>query len=259
MDVRFGGSMRWLVVVLLASAVSLLSIGAAAEPNAVRYTVRRGDTLSGIAKRFGVSVGSICRWNAIKKDAMLTPGRKIGVPLPKGRAASVVSEPSAGKTWRDYARTPEHPGWIAIASYTASWQGRLVGDDGKLLAEGRAQVSSLLGGTAEVTIDERLIALVARVSDTFGGRRVHVISGYRPGQRSRHAHGQAVDFRVEGVPNWALRDFVRTLGSVGVGYYPNSTHVHLDVRERPTYWVDVSRPGQRARYLKAKKKKRARR
>ena len=257
MDVTVGGSMRCLVVAIALLAVLLLPTSAGAEPNAVRYTVRRGDTLSGIAKRFGVSVGSICRWNAIKKDAMLTPGRKIGVPLPKGRSAKIAaSEPSAGKTWRDYARTPEHPGWIAIASYTQSWQGRLVGEKGELLADGTAALSSLLGGSEDASMDERLLGLIARVSDTFGGRRIYVISGYRPGRRSRHAHGQAVDFRIHGVPNWALRDYVRTLGSVGVGYYPNSTFVHLDVRDRPTYWVDVSRPGQRARYTKAKKKRR---
>jgi len=35
---------------------------------------------------------------------------------------------------------------------------------------------------------------------------------------------------------------------VGVGYYPNSTFVHLDVRSLPTYWVDYSKPGEPPRY-----------
>jgi hypothetical protein len=50
------------------------------------------------------------------------------------------------------------------------------------------------------------------------------------------------------VPNDALRDFLRTLPDVGVGYYPNSTHVHLDVREKPCYWVDYSTPGAHPMY-----------
>jgi hypothetical protein len=46
------------------------------------------------------------------------------------------------------------------------------------------------------------------------------------------------------VPNAALRDYLRTLPNVGVGYYPNSTHVHLDVREASAYWVDEAGPGE---------------
>jgi len=60
--------------------------------------------------------------------------------------------------------------------------------------------------------------------------------------------GQAFDFSVPGVPNEALRDFLRTMPDVGVGYYPNSTHVHLDVREKPCYWVDYSTPGAHPMY-----------
>jgi uncharacterized protein YcbK (DUF882 family) len=95
--------------------------------------------------------------------------------------------------------------------------------------------------------------LIAKVSDMFGGRTIRVVSGYRPGHRSKHAHGQALDFFIDGVPNWAVRDYCQTLGSVGVGYYPNSYHVHLDVRERLTTWVDLSRPGKRPRYVKPKR------
>jgi hypothetical protein len=36
----------------------------------------------------------------------------------------------------------------------------------------------------------------------------------------------------------------RSFADIGVGYYPNSTFVHLDVRERSTLWVDYSGPGQ---------------
>jgi hypothetical protein len=34
---------------------------------------------------------------------------------------------------------------------------------------------------------------------------------------------------------------------VGVGYYPNSSFVHLDVRETNTYWVDYAGPGEAPR------------
>ena len=32
------------------------------------------------------------------------------------------------------------------------------------------------------------------------------------------------------------------------GYYPNSTFVHLDVRDTPGFWIDYSRPGEPPRY-----------
>ncbi|GAB4357324.1 MAG: LysM peptidoglycan-binding domain-containing protein [Gammaproteobacteria bacterium] len=43
----------------------------------VRYTVRRGDSLSRIAKRFRVTVKKLQQWNGIKKGAYLQPGQKL--------------------------------------------------------------------------------------------------------------------------------------------------------------------------------------
>ena len=39
--------------------------------NYVLYTVASGDALSGIAIRFGVTVGEICQWNAIKNPDLI--------------------------------------------------------------------------------------------------------------------------------------------------------------------------------------------
>ena len=65
---------------------------------------------------------------------------------------------------------------------------------------------------------------------------------------SRHHSGRAVDVRVAGIPKRDVSEFARTLGGTGVGYYPNSTFTHIDVRDRSYYWIDRSAPGQRARY-----------
>jgi len=41
----------------------------------------------------------------------------------------------------------------------------------------------------------------------------------------------------------------RTFDKVGVGYYPNSSFVHLDVRkDHSAFWIDYSGPGERAMY-----------
>lgn len=104
--------------------------------------------------------------------------------------------------------------------------------------------------------DPRLVALVGIVSNHFGGKTIEVVSGFRaytPTQytpHSNHNYGKAFDFRIRGVPNEAIRDFCRTLRNAGCGYYPNSTFVHMDVRDTKAYWVDLSRPGEPPRYEK---------
>jgi membrane-bound lytic murein transglycosylase D len=43
----------------------------------LRYRVRAGDTLSTIANRFGISVGSVCRINVMPRDAVLAIGQEL--------------------------------------------------------------------------------------------------------------------------------------------------------------------------------------
>jgi uncharacterized protein YcbK (DUF882 family) len=104
-------------------------------------------------------------------------------------------------------------------------------------------------------VHPRLIEMLARVAERWPGRAIEVVSGFRPSgdphAGSRHAHARALDFRVVGVGREALRDFCRTLPLAGVGYYPHSVFVHLDVRDRgegAARWTDYSEPGERPRY-----------
>jgi hypothetical protein len=99
----------------------------------------------------------------------------------------------------------------------------------------------------------RLPALLAAISDHFGGREIHIVSGRRRAEgytreSSRHVSGRATDIRVRGVPRREVWDFCRSLGHTGCGYYPRSTFTHVDVRDRSGQWVDWSRPGRRPRY-----------
>jgi hypothetical protein len=97
-------------------------------------------------------------------------------------------------------------------------------------------------------IAPRLLDLVYRTMLHFQAPLVHVVSGYRPDRAgSRHTQGRAIDMVIPGVTNEELAAHVRTLGFVGVGIYPNSGFVHLDVRERSFFWVDTSLPGERSR------------
>ena len=88
---------------------------------------------------------------------------------------------------------------------------------------------------------------VQRVAEQFPGRAIEIVSGYRTRARatSRHRSGDALDLRVDGVDNEELSEFARTLEATGVGFYPNSTFVHVDVRAASAYWVDRSGPGEK--------------
>ena len=43
------------------------------------YKIRSGDTLGGIARRYGTTVTNICRLNGIKSTTILRLGRKLRV------------------------------------------------------------------------------------------------------------------------------------------------------------------------------------
>jgi uncharacterized protein YcbK (DUF882 family) len=95
-------------------------------------------------------------------------------------------------------------------------------------------------------VDPRLGRVLYEVARHYPERRLEIFSGYRPPAyctraHSRHLSASAIDFRVAGVSNEALVKWLRgTFHPVGVGYYPNGVHVHLDVdRTVDTYWVDA--------------------
>jgi hypothetical protein len=108
-------------------------------------------------------------------------------------------------------------------------------------------------------IDGRLVARLETVIDHFrkAGQpsKVLLVSGYRPKSAgSYHQSGRALDFRVDGVTNEALVAFCKTLPDTGCGYYPNSSFVHMDVRDTGAghqAWIDVSRPGEAPKYVTA--------
>jgi len=160
-----------------------------------------------------------------------------------------------------WAKRPPRPGYVVISRLRDSFRGQLRSSNGRIVAKSAEKVDWLLrsGKTNEqAKIDRRLVRLLAQVSDHFGGRTLEVVSGFRPfsprqyTKNSRHNHGEAVDFRITGVPNVALYEYCLTLPQVGCGFYPNSVFVHLDVRAQKTRWVDYSRPGEAPIYRRPK-------
>jgi uncharacterized protein YcbK (DUF882 family) len=158
---------------------------------------------------------------------------------------------------RKYTGRPETPGLIRVHRLGTSEDFAIkVSTRGKSGPDATKRFTQMMRSPAGVAhaIEPRLMSLLGVVSDHFAGRRLEVVSGYRPystkqyTQHSRHNHGRAVDFRIAGVPNEVVRDFCRSLRNTGCGYYPNSVFVHMDAREESAYWIDYSRPGEAPRY-----------
>ena len=106
-------------------------------------------------------------------------------------------------------------------------------------------------GVSRPSIHAALLELArAGLVENNGRRPIRIVSGYRTRsfyQDSRHKLSRAVDFSIPGIDNTVVRDYLRTLPAAGVGYYPNSSFVHLDVRDTATYWVDYAGPGEAPR------------
>jgi membrane-bound lytic murein transglycosylase D len=67
--------------------------------NKIVYRVRRGDSLWKIARRFGVSVNKLARWNGLAKRSVLRPGKRLVIyrgaapATPKVRKVATVKTP----------------------------------------------------------------------------------------------------------------------------------------------------------------------
>jgi uncharacterized protein YcbK (DUF882 family) len=99
----------------------------------------------------------------------------------------------------------------------------------------------------EKQMDPQLLTYLSHVYDHFGQKPLEVVSGYRNQRKlsSNHAKAIATDIRIKGVSPKEIRAFAETMdrGGMGIGFYPRSQFVHIDVRSPPSYrWVDYSPP-----------------
>lgn len=71
-----------LLGLLLTTGLSL-TVGAAE----LIYTVKRGDTLSGVAKKHGVSLSALASRNGLKPTAMLITGQRLRIPVARSEVS----------------------------------------------------------------------------------------------------------------------------------------------------------------------------
>jgi uncharacterized protein YcbK (DUF882 family) len=210
--------------------------------------VTGGQTLSSIAHAHHLGSLALAKANHLAPEATLRIGQRLLLP---GHAA-LEKQSAEEKRWGK----PKQRG---VAKLYRIWSDeslnlRLVDTRGAARPAAQRQMRELLrprDSKKRKTPNARLLGLLAQVSDHFGGRQIHIVSGYRQAggftrDTSQHVAGNAVDFRIPGVPLTELRDYCSHFANVGVGYYPRSQFVHLDVRQKAARWTDWSLPGQAA-------------
>ncbi|MCL2723570.1 MAG: DUF882 domain-containing protein [Polyangiaceae bacterium] len=256
---------------LVASAFALagalvLPLAAGAD---VQHVVGRGQTIEAIANRYHVTSKAIIEANQITNVKRVHPGDVLVIPTkngsPKGDAkkndkkhegaVANVGKPQSRET-TNYAMKPKTPDVLHIRRVAMNEDYEVHVGHGRVSPATLKTFEKMMRSQDNLAhpIDPRLITLLGIVSNHFGSRKIEIISGFRPftptqyNPHSNHMHGKAVDFRIVGVPNETVRDFCRTLKNVGCGYYPNSIFVHMDVRDKSTFWIDYSKPGEPPRY-----------
>jgi uncharacterized protein YcbK (DUF882 family) len=265
---------RRLLGAALAAFVSFAAARASAGDTV--HVVSKGQTLDAIARRYHVTVDALREANELQRRQHIHPGLSLVIPGKAQKSQTIANArvrktTDAGPTRRkgEQGKTAtakathsavktkaKRMGWVRLSRDAETLELQLLTRHGRVAPTALTALSRMLRFRTgqQTAIDPRLATLLGMLSNHFGGRTIHVVSGFRPYSptqytpHSNHNLGRAVDLRVEGVPNTVTRDFCRTFQNAGVGYYPNSTFVHLDARAGKAYWVDWSKPGDAPKY-----------
>jgi uncharacterized protein YcbK (DUF882 family) len=228
-----------------------------------------GESLWTVARRLDCTVEALARASGISVDTALRPGARLVIPggtakaQPAGKTAhSAVSSSSGSSTQGAKALpVPRSVASSTVSLYRVATQERikltLTDNKGRVRPQATSRMARFLrprNSHKQKRPEPRLLALLAEVARHYDNRPIQVMSGYRvaggfTSGESRHTKGAAMDIRVEGVDNRKLCDYLRHFQNVGVGFYPHSSFVHFDVREKNAYWVDMSSAGRKPSYL----------
>ncbi len=188
-----------------------------AAPTEQVHTVRAGETLTGIARRYGTSVAALARLNGIANPSFIRTGEQIRVAGSAPVGAAVA--PSAGSAMpasmrdrvaaraaigqmivREAARFGVPSGFaLAVAWQESGWQPGVVSSAG---AVGVMQLVPATGDWVEATMlaepvdiwntESNIragVRLLAHYLSRYGGDRQLALAAYYQGQRAADLHG----------------------------------------------------------------------
>jgi uncharacterized protein YcbK (DUF882 family) len=87
----------------------------------------------------------------------------------------------------------------------------------------------------ERPIARRTLAMLADLAEKYESRPIEFVSAYRvqhgESPTSPHRDARAIDFRIRGVRQTEIRDYLwRKYTEVGIGWYPSEQFIHMDSR-----------------------------
>jgi uncharacterized protein YcbK (DUF882 family) len=87
----------------------------------------------------------------------------------------------------------------------------------------------------ERPIARRTLAMLADLAAKYESRPIEFVSAYRvqhgESPTSPHRDARAIDFRIRGVRQTEIRDYLwRKYTEVGIGWYPSEQFIHMDSR-----------------------------
>jgi len=208
------------------------------------------------AQRPGIT-GPATRSEDDEREAQpLSPLRAL-VPVPASLALQ-AQQPRSRHQPRPHVDLPTKEAWTGEAAPSGelllidvngahSIRVRPFGDDGLPNQDAFGQLKEFMrcrrSGHAQ-DVNPRLVALLTKLAAHFDGAALHVISAHRLADdvvtrpSSQHTRGTATDIRIPGVSLERIAQAAHELGARGIGVYPLSRFVHIDVREQPYYWRD---------------------
>jgi uncharacterized protein YcbK (DUF882 family) len=169
----------------------------------------------------------------------------VAVTATPGLATSVLSKKRPRFTSRHLCLYNLHTGEEFEGIY---WR------EGEYVKKARERLDYLLRDRRDGQqhkIDARLFDVLHRLQSTLGTEDPYqVICGYRSkttndklhktrkgvAKNSLHVQGKAIDVRLEHIALKDLSNAARSLKAGGVGYYPKSNFIHVDIRPKPTFW-----------------------
>jgi uncharacterized protein YcbK (DUF882 family) len=191
-------------------------------------------------------------WGALAAGISLTPqstvaGRKMLRPPRKRLKAFIPPETPPRKTLFQPVISPPEKTVALYNTHTGESINAVYWFRGQYLPEAMSAVDRILRDhrTDEVKpIDPQLLDLLHAISEELDCTQpFDIISAYRSpatnaflrfmsrrvAEHSLHMDGKAVDVRIPGRDSHTVRGVAMELGMGGVGYYPRSNFVHVDV------------------------------
>lgn len=176
------------------------------------------------------------------QNSLVTLKRREFLQFGAGVAAALLASPAFAKISRQQERSLSF-----YHTHTGERMSTVYWAEGDYLDSGLQEINTILRDhrSGEVyTMDSRLLDLLYVLQSQVNSKKTYqIISGYRSpttnaalrkkssgvAKRSYHMQGKAIDVRLPGCDLKKLHSAALALKSGGVGYYPGSNFIHVDV------------------------------